>query len=105
MRLMVRTTIPTEPFNAVLRSGNVGELFQQMMDQLKPEAAYFYLENGLRTNLFILNVADASQIPGLIEPFYLGFNAQIDITPVLTPEDMGKALPDVEAAVQMFPGA
>lgn len=61
------------------------------MDDLKPEAAYFFEENGHRTCLFVLHVDKASDIPRISEPFFLGVNAEVRIRPVMTAEDLGAA--------------
>ena len=47
-------------------------------------------------------VADATQIPAFAEPWFLAFNAQIELHPVMTPEDLAKAAPGIERAVGRF---
>ena len=43
-----------------------------------------------------------SDIPKIAEPWFLAFNAKIEITPVMTAEDLGVAGPDIGAAVQKY---
>ena len=38
-----------------------------------------------------MDVADASKIPSLAEPFFLSFNADVEFHMTMTPEDLGKA--------------
>ena len=45
---------------------------------------------------------DASQIPSVAEPWFLAFNASVDIHPVMLPEDLGKAATSIESAVERF---
>ena len=39
------------------------------VDEYKPEASYFYAENGRRTGLFVFDLKDAAQIPSVTERF------------------------------------
>jgi len=38
-----------------------------------------------------VNLEDASQIPALAEPWFLTFNANCKVRPVMKPEDLAKA--------------
>jgi Protein of unknown function (DUF992) len=48
----------------------------------------------------VVNVSDVSQIPALAEPWFLAGNATVGFIPAMTPEDLGKAGPSIEAAVK-----
>jgi hypothetical protein len=39
----------------------------------------------------VLDVADASKLPAVGEPFFLYFNASVSFHPCMTPEDLAKA--------------
>jgi hypothetical protein len=45
---------------------------------------------------------DASQIPAILEPWFLAFNASIEIHPVMVPEDLNRAGDAIEAAVNKY---
>jgi hypothetical protein len=45
---------------------------------------------------------DASQIPAIAEPWFLAFNANIEIQPVMVPDDLAKAGSAIEAAVNKY---
>ena len=45
---------------------------------------------------------DASQIPAIAEPLFLGLDATVQIHPVMTPEDLEKATPAIEQAAQRY---
>jgi len=45
---------------------------------------------------------DASQIPAIAEPWFLAFNASIEIHPVMVPDDLAKAVSAIEAAVNKY---
>ena len=55
----------------------------------------------MKASLFI-EMADATQIPAFAEPWFLAFNAQIELHPVMTPEDLAKAAPAIARAVERF---
>jgi hypothetical protein len=79
----------------------LGKVIQAAIASLKTEAAYFTSgATGERGCMFVFDMQDASQIPGIAEPFFLAFNAGIKFTPVMNAEDLAKALPDIEKAVK-----
>jgi hypothetical protein len=45
---------------------------------------------------------DASQIPAIAEPWFLAFNASIEIHPVMVPDDLARAGSSFEAAVKKY---
>jgi hypothetical protein len=81
---------------------NFGKTLQGILAELKPEAAYFGLEDGKRTSYVVLNVNDPSELPKIAEPFFLYTGASLEITPVMTPQDLMKAGPDIAKAVQTY---
>jgi hypothetical protein len=91
MRMIMHVIMPHELFNAAVRDGSVGQKMQRILADQKPEVAYFAEYNGHRSGFLIVNVSDASQIPALAEPWFLTFNADVHISPAMSPEDLGKA--------------
>ena len=49
-----------------------------------------------------LELRYASQIPAIAEPWFLAFNASIEIHPVMVPDDLAKAGSAIEAAVKKY---
>ena len=66
----------------------MGETIQAIMEDLKPEAAYFTDVDGDRGGYFIVNMDDASQIPAVLEPLFQALDATIKVHVVMTPEDL-----------------
>ena len=91
MRMMLTASIPNEPFNSLVRAGTAGAIIQDILAQLKPEAAYFLEEHGTRCAVFIIDVADQSRIPFFAEPFFLKFNASCRFRIAMVAEDLAKA--------------
>jgi hypothetical protein len=91
MRMLLNIRIPHEPFNTFVREGKVGEVMARILEEAKPEAAYFTEQNGTRGAILIVNLDDPSGIPALVEPWFLNFNADCEFRVVMLPEDLQKA--------------
>lgn len=103
MRFMLEVTIPTETGNATIRDGSLPTTVQAIMEELKPEAAYFTaVGDGFRGGFVVVNIDDASQIPALAEPFFLAFNATVKFYAVMTTDDLMQAGPAIGAAVEKY---
>jgi hypothetical protein len=91
MRMLLNIRIPHEPFNAFVRDGTIGKVMASILEEAKPEAAYFTEQDGTRGAILIVNVNDPSEIPALAEPWFLKFNADCQFRIVMVPEDLKKA--------------
>ncbi len=100
MRFMLKVSMPVEAGNAAAKNGF--QAVQAILEEQKPEAAYFIAENGMRTGILIVNMDDVSEIPKLAEPWFLALNASVQVTPAMLPEDLGKAGPAIEEAVKKY---
>jgi hypothetical protein len=97
MRCIVQVELPIEAGNAGIISGQLPETIGATIEKWKPEAAYFFPTNGKRSMLLVVNLNDPSEIPALVEPFFLVLNAQVQVTPCMNLEDLKKGLGAVEA--------
>jgi len=102
MRFLLKVTIPAESGNAAAKAGRLGETIQSILTDLKPEAVYFSDSDGQRAGFIFLEMQDASQIPAIAEPWFLAFNASVEIHPVMVPEDLAKARGAIEKAVKKY---
>ena len=91
MRMIMLVQLPIEPFNTAVRNGTVGAKMHQILDAIKPEAAYFTERDGRRGGIFIVNVDSPSDVPRFSEPWFLAFNAEVEFRIAMTPEDIGQA--------------
>jgi hypothetical protein len=48
MRMLLNVQMPHEPFNTMVRNGKAGAALGRILDEIKPEAAYFTEQNGKR---------------------------------------------------------
>lgn len=102
MRFLLKVNIPVEAGNTAAKAGKLGATIQSILTELKPEAAYFTADRGQRTAFIVLEMQDASRIPAIAEPWFLAFNASIEIHPVMIPADLAKAGPAIEQAVKNY---
>lgn len=102
MRFMLKAILNTEKANAAARTGTMGKTIQTIVAELKPEAAYFTDDHGQRTAILFFELRDASQIPAVAEPWFVAFNAHIELHPVMTGEDLAKASPGIDQAAKKY---
>jgi hypothetical protein len=91
MRILVVVKLPVDVFNAAVRDGSAGSKMQKILEEQKPEAVYFTEFGGERSAVMVVDLADASGIPRIAEPWFLQFNAKLEMHPVMTPEDLGRS--------------
>ncbi len=66
MRMLLRVSMSTEAGNAAAKAGTLGTTIEAILAQLKPEAAYFFLDDdGHRSASVIFDMKDPSQIPAI----------------------------------------
>ena len=80
--------MPVEHGNEAAKSGALQQSIQSTIEALKPEAAYFYPENGKRTAIMIFDMEGSWQLPKTVEPLFQNLGASIDLTPVMNGEDL-----------------
>ena len=102
MRMLMKVNIPVEAGNKAAREGTLGKTVQQILQAIRPEAAYFVAENGQRCGFLIVNLESESKIPALAEPWFLAFNAAVEFRPVMKPEDLQRASGDIESCVRTY---
>jgi hypothetical protein len=102
MRVMLKASMASDVGNNAIRSGKISETIQSILDEQKPEAAYFLAEGGQRTAVLFLDIQDVSQLPALAEPWFLAFQATVEVTPAMNASDLAKAGPAIERAVKRY---
>jgi hypothetical protein len=100
MRFMITCRIPVEKGKELAKAGNLDSTIQSIMEELKPEAAYFSDIEGGGDGYIVVNMDDASQISAIAETLFLGLGATIQVHRVMTPEELGQATPAIEQAAR-----
>ena len=88
MRVMIKAIFTVESANKAITDGSLGDTLGSILGDLKPESTYFGLQEGARTAFVVVDVTDSSELPRLVEPFFLAFNASVECFPVMVPEDL-----------------
>jgi hypothetical protein len=99
MRTLLKMSMPVESANAAIRNGSLSKMVESTLDQLKPEAAYFFAEGGRRTALIVFDLKSPEDIPSIAEPLFMGVNASVEFTPVMNREDLRAGLEKALQAV------
>jgi hypothetical protein len=102
MRFLIKVSIPIEAGNKAIRDGTLAKTIGRALDEVKPEAVYFTAIDGQRTAFIVADMKDAHQMVFVAEPWFLAFNASVELHPVMTPEDLQRAGPDMERAAKTY---
>ncbi len=92
MRMMLRWTVPVEKGNGMVNDGSMGTLIESLMEQLQPEAAYFFAEGGERSGMVFFDMKESADIPRIAEVLFRGADAAVEFVPVMNAQDLKKAL-------------
>jgi hypothetical protein len=101
--MLLRVSIPVEAGNAAANAGTLGSTIEQILADLKPEAAYFFADdNGQRSGSIVFDMKDSSEIPAVAEPWFLAFKAKVSVRPIMNPQDLAKAGPAIGKAAERY---
>ncbi len=92
MRILLKAQLDTEAANKAITDGRMPGIMQETFERLKPEAAYFGPEDGVRTSYYVFDLQDPSDIPVIAEPLFQELRARLTWTPVMNQEDLQKGL-------------
>jgi hypothetical protein len=92
MRFLIHAKIPTEDGNKMVQDPNFSSKLKYI-NKVKAEATYFFEADGDRVAAFIVDIQSADQIPVLAEPLFGGMGAQVEFHPVMSLDDLKKAMP------------
>src|ERR1700719_1356909 len=104
MRMLLKASIPVKAGNTAVRSGALGETIKKILDDLKPEAAYFAEEDGMRTGYIFFDMKEVSHLPHVAEPWFLAFDAKLTLRPAMTLQDLAAAGPGIDRAAKTYGG-
>jgi hypothetical protein len=92
MRCMARVVIPVEAGNRAISDGTIGTVLMNTAERWKPEAMYFTTHDSQRCAYIIFDLPGPSDIPAFAEPLFSGFDAEIELLPVMNVEDLQQGL-------------
>jgi hypothetical protein len=88
MRMLLKISMPVEKGNEAAKSGALQRTIQSTIEALKPEAAYFFPEDGKRTALMVFDMTGSWQLPKTLEPLFESLGASVHLTPAMNAEDL-----------------
>ena len=91
MRMIMQVQFPIEPFNTFVKDGSIGAKMHRILDEIKPEHAWFSERGGKRGGILIVNVDSGVDVPRLAEPWFLTLNADVEFKIAMTPEELGRS--------------
>lgn len=92
MRMMVKVELDTPTANEAISSGTIAKVLPQIMEQLRPEAAYFLPLGGSRAVVLFVDVPDPSSIVTTCEQFWSQMNAKVEMTPCMSADELQEGL-------------
>lgn len=95
MRMMLKAQLDTATASKGIQDGTLPKALQEVTEMLKPEAAFFGPEDGVRTLYFVFDLADPSDIPPISEKFFQAANARVQMFPVMNQDDLQRGLSKV----------
>ena len=102
MRMLFRFAMDTATANELAEVGALGETIGKIVAETKPECVYFAADQGQRAAYMVVDLKGAHEIPKICEPWFLAFEADVEVQPVMTPEDLEKAGPAIAAAAKKY---
>jgi hypothetical protein len=100
MRFLVRCIIPNEIANGLIKSGKLFKQLMEYVDNVKPEEVYLTPSHGQRALYFVLDMPSIDKMAAVTEPPWLDWEADVDMTPVMTLADLEKMGQDMERLVR-----
>jgi hypothetical protein len=101
MHFLIRATIPNAAGNRMVK-GDMQALMDKAMADIRPEAAYFTADKGQRTMYFVVNLESPSDMVRTAETLWLAVEADVEIMPVMTPEEFASAGPTLGQVVSKY---
>jgi uncharacterized protein DUF3303 len=98
MRMMLKAHVDNSAGSRAVADGSLPVVMKKMLETLKPEAAYFGPDHGMRTAFIVFDMADPSELPAMTEPLYSQLGAHVEIFPVMNQEDLQRGLSRLQQA-------
>jgi hypothetical protein len=92
MRMVLKASIPAEKGSEAYKSGALQQTFQAAAEALKPEAMYFFPEDGKRTCLIIFDMEGSWQLPSIVEPMFEALGVSVYVSPAMNGEDLERGM-------------
>jgi hypothetical protein len=102
MRHLVMITLDTIRANAAVREGSLAGTISAILEEQRPEVVYFTEIGGARTAVMVIDLQTLADLPGISEPWFLAFDARVELHPAMVPADLQQAGGDLAAAAAKY---
>ncbi|MCP3817955.1 hypothetical protein NLX86_07355 [Streptomyces sp. A3M-1-3] len=92
MRVMLRAHLDIQASNDAIKSGKLPQILETLTERVKPEAAYFNLNEGVRSFIMVFDLQDSADLVAINEPLFAELGAMVEVQPVMNREDLQKGL-------------
>ena len=92
MKMMLKVGVPAEAGTQAIKNGSMVAALEHTIEQLKPEAAYFFPDEGQRCAHFVFEMQNQSDIVPTLEPFWMNLDADVSLVPVMNFDDLKAGL-------------
>ncbi len=92
MRMMVKFLVPVEKGNEAITDGSLAQTMESLIEELEPEAVYFWPVDGMRGGMIVFDMVDSSQIPQVAEPLFMNIDAEVEFSPIMNMDDLKKGI-------------
>jgi hypothetical protein len=87
MKMLLRFTIDATKGSEAIKSGALQKAIGGLIEKLKPEAAYFAIDRGMRAGFMVFEMKSANQQVEIAEPLF-DLGCEIQLSPCMTPQDL-----------------
>ncbi|MEE1740080.1 hypothetical protein [Streptomyces sp. BE147] len=91
MRMLLTARMDTEAANRAVNDGTMPKIINEVVEHLKPEAAYFAPVDGVRTCMLVFDMQESAQMPPISERFFQA-GAKVSLQPVMNLDDLRTGL-------------
>ena len=102
MRFLVTVRFPGEAGNNLVADPEFGSVIEDIVSEQRAEAVYFGPLEGQRAVFYVTDLREGSQIPAILEPWWLRTKAEVTVTPVFNRDEMKRASSDISNAVKRY---
>jgi hypothetical protein len=87
MRMLLKVQVPADGGSQIPEDEWPNKL-KQIMEQLKPEAAYFSPQDGMRTMMIFFDMQEVSMMPVVTKPLFEELDAKVTLSPAMNLDDL-----------------
>jgi len=92
MRLIFRFSIPVRKGNEAASDGTLAQALRELVEKVRPEAAYFHLDDGRRAGTLVFEAKEQFLLAEINEPLFAKLDAKIDIQPAISLDELLKKI-------------